>query len=85
LTGDCDSFFNTWAFPIISATSSFPASSALTKPDPEIFRRALNLIDLKANEVLHVGDDPERDGKQQRRLACWSFGWTDQGIRCAIC
>jgi putative hydrolase of the HAD superfamily len=31
------------------------------KPDPEIFRRALKLIDLKANEVLHVGDDPERD------------------------
>ena len=31
------------------------------KPDPEIFRRALKLIDLKSNEVLHVGDDPERD------------------------
>jgi putative hydrolase of the HAD superfamily len=33
------------------------------KPYPEIFRRALNLIDLNANEVLHVGDDPERDWK----------------------
>ena len=33
------------------------------KPDPEIFRRALNLIDLDANEVLEVGDDPERDWK----------------------
>jgi putative hydrolase of the HAD superfamily len=31
------------------------------KPDPEIFRRALKLIGLKPNEVLHVGDDPERD------------------------
>jgi putative hydrolase of the HAD superfamily len=31
------------------------------KPDPEIFRRALKLIDLKPNEVLHVGDDPQRD------------------------
>ena len=31
------------------------------KPDPEIFRRALKLIDLNADEVLHVGDDPERD------------------------
>jgi putative hydrolase of the HAD superfamily len=31
------------------------------KPDPEIFRRALTLIDLKPNEVLHVGDDPQRD------------------------
>jgi putative hydrolase of the HAD superfamily len=33
------------------------------KPDPEIFRRALNLIHLKPSEVLHVGDDPERDWK----------------------
>src|SRR5213076_2373161 len=33
------------------------------KPNPEIFHRALNLIDVKANEVLHVGDDPERDWK----------------------
>jgi putative hydrolase of the HAD superfamily len=31
------------------------------KPDPEIFRRALKLIDLEPNEVLHVGDDPQRD------------------------
>ena len=33
------------------------------KPDPEIFRRALKLIHLNADEVLHVGDDPERDWK----------------------
>jgi putative hydrolase of the HAD superfamily len=33
------------------------------KPNPEIFRRALSLIDLAPNEVLHVGDDPERDWK----------------------
>jgi putative hydrolase of the HAD superfamily len=33
------------------------------KPDPEIFRRALNLIQLQPNEALHVGDDPERDWK----------------------
>jgi putative hydrolase of the HAD superfamily len=31
------------------------------KPDPEIYRRALKLIDLKPNEVFHVGDDPGRD------------------------
>jgi putative hydrolase of the HAD superfamily len=31
------------------------------KPDPEIYRRAVRLIDLKPNEILHVGDDPERD------------------------
>jgi putative hydrolase of the HAD superfamily len=33
------------------------------KPDPEIFRRALKVMHLDANEVLHVGDDPERDWK----------------------
>jgi len=31
------------------------------KPDPEIYRSALKLIELEPNEVLHVGDDPERD------------------------
>jgi putative hydrolase of the HAD superfamily len=33
------------------------------KPDPEIFRRAVKVIHLDANEILHVGDDPERDWK----------------------
>ncbi len=33
------------------------------KPDPEIFRRALQVIHLDANEIIHVGDDPERDWK----------------------
>jgi putative hydrolase of the HAD superfamily len=33
------------------------------KPDPEIFRRALKFIGLKPNQVLHVGDDSERDWK----------------------
>jgi putative hydrolase of the HAD superfamily len=31
------------------------------KPDSEIFRRALKFLELPANQVLHVGDDPERD------------------------
>jgi putative hydrolase of the HAD superfamily len=31
------------------------------KPDPEVFRRALSFLDLQPAEVLHVGDDPERD------------------------
>src|SRR6266508_1498282 len=31
------------------------------KPDPEIFWRGLKLIDLKSNEVLHVGDHPQMD------------------------
>jgi putative hydrolase of the HAD superfamily len=33
------------------------------KPDPQFFLRALKFISLKPNEVLHVGDDPERDWK----------------------
>jgi putative hydrolase of the HAD superfamily len=31
------------------------------KPDPMIYRRALDASQLSAEEVLHVGDDPERD------------------------
>jgi putative hydrolase of the HAD superfamily len=31
------------------------------KPDPEVFRRVLKFIQLGPEEVLHVGDDPERD------------------------
>ncbi len=31
------------------------------KPDPMIYRRALELSGLQASEVLHAGDDPERD------------------------
>ena len=31
------------------------------KPDPEIYRRAVSLMKLHPNEVLHVGDDSQRD------------------------
>jgi putative hydrolase of the HAD superfamily len=31
------------------------------KPNPEIYRRALQLSGARPNETLHVGDDPERD------------------------
>lgn len=31
------------------------------KPDPQIYRRALELTGFPAGETLHVGDDPERD------------------------
>jgi putative hydrolase of the HAD superfamily len=33
------------------------------KPDPEIFRRALKIVQVQTNQVLHVGDDAERDWK----------------------
>ena len=31
------------------------------KPDPEIYRRAARLSSKRPNEILHAGDDPERD------------------------
>ncbi|MEO6872687.1 MAG: HAD-IA family hydrolase [Chthoniobacterales bacterium] len=31
------------------------------KPDPQIYRRALELSGYSAGETMHVGDDPERD------------------------
>jgi len=31
------------------------------KPDLEIFRRALKFLNLRPENILHVGDDPERD------------------------
>jgi putative hydrolase of the HAD superfamily len=31
------------------------------KPDPEIYRRALNLSGVAPDKALHVGDDPVRD------------------------
>jgi putative hydrolase of the HAD superfamily len=43
------------------------------KPDPEIFRRALNVIHLNANEVLDVGDDPERDWKAAKEAGLLVF------------
>jgi putative hydrolase of the HAD superfamily len=36
------------------------------KPDPEIFRRALRLAGRDPSEVIHVGDDPERDWQAAR-------------------
>ena len=36
------------------------------KPDPEIYRRALQLSGAAPNETLHVGDDPVRDWKGAR-------------------
>jgi putative hydrolase of the HAD superfamily len=43
------------------------------KPDPEIFRRALKIIHLNADEVLHVGDDPERDWKAAKAAGLLFF------------
>jgi putative hydrolase of the HAD superfamily len=44
-------------FPHIFVSSEIGAD----KPDPEFFRRALKFVDLAPNQVMHVGDDTERD------------------------
>ena len=36
------------------------------KPDPEIFMRALRIVNLQPSEVLHVGDDPKCDWEAAR-------------------
>jgi len=43
------------------------------KPDPEIFRRALKVIGLSPNEVLHVGDDSERDWRAAAAAGLFVF------------
>jgi putative hydrolase of the HAD superfamily len=43
------------------------------KPDAEIFRRAIKVMHLDANEVLHVGDDPERDWEAAREAGLLVF------------
>lgn len=44
------------------------------KPRPEIFLRALELMDVKPEEVLHVGDSLSSDVAGAKRLGiktCW--------------
>jgi len=43
------------------------------KPNPEIFRRALQFVNLQPNDVLHAGDDPERDWKAARAVGLEVF------------
>jgi putative hydrolase of the HAD superfamily len=37
------------------------AQVGAAKPEPEVFRAALALLDISAGEALHVGDDPHLD------------------------
>ncbi len=56
-------------FPNVFISSELGAD----KPDPEIFRRALKVMHLDANEALHVGDDPERDWKAAKEAGLLVF------------
>jgi len=46
------------------------------KPDPAIYRRALELSRLSPSEVLHAGDDPERDWVAARAAGLQVFELT---------
>ena len=46
------------------------------KPDPMIYRRALEITRLAPNQVLHVGDDPERDWAAARAAGISVFELT---------
>jgi putative hydrolase of the HAD superfamily len=43
------------------------------KPDPEIFRRAIRIARHSVDQVLHVGDDPERDWEAAKRAGLSIF------------
>ncbi|MEK4626816.1 HAD-IA family hydrolase [Solibacillus sp. FSL R7-0682] len=52
----------------------------MKKPDPQIFHRALNKLNLVANECVFIGDHPENDVKAARNVgmkAVWKkdFQW----------
>ena len=50
------------------------------KPDPRIFRAALERVEREPHEVLHVGDDPERDIVGAARVGL-STCWVSHGRR----
>jgi putative hydrolase of the HAD superfamily len=53
------------------------------KPHPEIYRRALKFIRREPDEVLHVGDDPERDwnGATAAGLAVFHLDRRENSLR----
>jgi putative hydrolase of the HAD superfamily len=57
-------------FPYVFVSSEIGAD----KPDPEIFRRAAKFVGIEPREILHVGDDPERDWKAAETAGLAVFG-----------
>jgi FMN phosphatase YigB (HAD superfamily) len=48
------------------------AREGIAKPDPALFRRAAQLLHLGAEELLHIGDEPEGDLEAARKAGCRS-------------
>ena len=61
---------------IVSASSAGAA-----KPDPGIFQAALQICGCEPNNVLHVGDDPERDITAAAALGMRTV-WINANDRC---
>ena len=53
------------------------------KPDPEIYRRALQISARRPDETLHAGDDPERDweGATAAGLSCFRLHRPTNSLR----
>lgn len=46
----------------------------MKKPNPEIFKKSLSILDVSANESMYIGDHPENDvmgSKNVGMLAIW--------------
>lgn len=53
--------------------------AGVRKPDPAIYRLALEQLGLSAAEVLHVGDDPERDVEAARQAGL-QVAWVEGDV-----
>jgi len=56
------------------------AEAGAAKPHPAIFRRALEWAGVRAEQALHVGDDPELDVAAARRCGMAAV-WVNRGHR----
>ena len=56
------------------------SEEGIAKPDPELFRRALERLGVSAGQAVYVGDDPEVDGPPTRQLGLRfiHFDWRGQ-------
>lgn len=48
-------------------------AAGVAKPDPAIFRQALDQADIEAHQLVHVGDHPEHDVAGARAAGAWAI------------
>lgn len=59
----------------------FSAGAGARKPEPEIFRQALELVECGPHEALHVGDNPEEDVAGARAAGIRTLLLDRDGVR----